>query len=180
MCHTYFTVKINVSVFRNITCVKLSAIYMLTIKLTDLSSICSECLILCNIFHLKLKSTLLKGSIVILCPGYYIASYPIVASLRWNGYCMFMSMYQLQFYVKMDDFYQSVHEFNCKVFYNYYIISVTAWQVKLQGVNKVRRHCSITYNFRINVHSILKSYRHTNLFNTKVRTILHLLQLYFI
>ena len=50
----------------------------------------------------------------------------------------------------------------------------------IQGVNKVRRHCSITYNFGINVHSILKLYRHTNLFNTKVRTILHLLQLYFI
>ena len=52
--------------------------------------------------------------------------------------------------------------------------------LKYTGVNKVRRHCSITYNFRINVHSILKLYRHTNPFNTKVRTILHLLQIYFI
>ena len=51
---------------------------------------------------------------------------------------------------------------------------------ELQGVNKVRRHCSITYNFRINVHSILKLYRHTNRFNTKVCTLLPLLQLYFI
>ena len=50
----------------------------------------------------------------------------------------------------------------------------------IQGVNKVRRHCSITYNFRINVHSILKLYRHTNRFNTKVRTLLPLIQLYFI
>ena len=50
----------------------------------------------------------------------------------------------------------------------------------LQGVNKVRRHCSITYNFLIDVHSILKLYRHIHLFNTKVRTLLHLLQLYFI
>ena len=50
----------------------------------------------------------------------------------------------------------------------------------LQGVNKVRRHCNITYNFSINVHSILKLYRHTDLFNTKVSTIVHLLQLYFI
>ena len=50
----------------------------------------------------------------------------------------------------------------------------------IQGVNKVRRHCSINYNFRINVHSILRLYRHTNRFNTKVRTLLPLLQLYFI
>ena len=50
----------------------------------------------------------------------------------------------------------------------------------IQGVNKLRVHCSITYNFRINVHSILKFYRHTNIFSTKVHTILHLLQLYYI
>ena len=48
----------------------------------------------------------------------------------------------------------------------------------IQGVNKVRRHCSITNNFRINVHSILKLHRHTNLFNTKVLALLPLLQLY--
>ena len=52
--------------------------------------------------------------------------------------------------------------------------------IYVQGVNKVRRHCSITYNFRINVHSILNLYRHTNRFNSKVRTLLPLLQLYFI
>ena len=52
--------------------------------------------------------------------------------------------------------------------------------LNIQGVNKVRRHCSITYNFRINVHSILKLYRLRNLFNTKVLTILQFLQLYII
>ena len=51
---------------------------------------------------------------------------------------------------------------------------------KIQGVNKVRRHCSISYNFRINVHSILKLYRFINLFDTKVITILQFLPLYFI
>ena len=61
-----------------------------------------------------------------------------------------------------------------------YYCDVTWSYHNVQGVNKVRRHCSITYNFSINGYSILKLYRHTDLFNTKVSTILHLLQLYFI
>ena len=48
--------------------------------------------------------------------------------------------------------------------------------INVLGVNKVRRHCSITYNFRINIHSILKLYRLITLSNTKLRTILQHLQ----
>ena len=50
----------------------------------------------------------------------------------------------------------------------------------VQGVNKVRRHYSIAYNFSSYVDSSLKLYRLKELFSIKVHAMLQLLQPYFI
>ena len=49
----------------------------------------------------------------------------------------------------------------------------------MQGVKKVRRHYTISYNFSSNDHSILKLRRIQELFNIKVSSMLQLLQWYF-
>ena len=53
------------------------------------------------------------------------------------------------------------------------------FELHVQGVKKVRRHYTISYNFSSNGHSILKLRRFQELFNINVSSMLQLLQLYF-